>query len=392
MDALSSALNKFRILIAPDKFKGALSAKEVCLAIQEGLQSAHQHFETILFPLADGGEGTAEVLTFNTEGRMRTLTVNDPLFRKTKAQYGISGDGTTAFIEMAQASGLSLLHVQEQNCLKTSTYGTGEIIKDALTRGVKKIVLGIGGSATNDAGIGMAAALGFGFFDSTGRTLLPTGENLLNIASIESADVTPLLKNVEVLIACDVENPLYGPEGAAYVYAPQKGADQRAVEVLDKGLRHFAQVVQKKFNLSLQDIKGAGAAGGLGAGAVVFLGGKLKRGLKLILDITCFHEVLKEVDLVITGEGKIDRQTLSGKLVKGITDTAKVHGIPTIALCGALDLDQESLKKLGTVFTTSIVTRPCSKEEAIAESYSNLKQTAFNLGKLIHTFRSTTFE
>lgn len=375
----------------PDKFKEALSAKRACLAIEEGLKQADQSFETILFPMADGGEGTAEVLTFNTKGHMQSLIVYDPLFRKTAAQYGISGDGTIAFIEMAQASGLSLLKTKERDCLKTSTYGTGEIIKDALTRkGIRKIVLGLGGSATNDAGIGMAAALGYRFLDHTGAVVKPIGENLERIASIDNTNVTDRLKNVEVLVACDVENPLYGPEGAAYVYASQKGADGQAIEMLDSGLKHFAHIVQKQFNCSLQNIKGAGAAGGLGAGAVAFLGGKLRPGLKLIMEITNFQEILQGVDLIITGEGKIDQQTLSGKLIKGVGEMAKSKHIPVVAFCGILDLDQTSLKQLGLTFASSIIPRPCTLAVSLKETYNNLSNAAFNVGKLIHTFKTAS--
>lgn len=381
---------KFKIIIAPDKFKEALSAKKACLAIEEGLKYANPHFETILFPMADGGEGTAEILAFNTQGRMVTLKVHDPLFRKVEAQYGISGDGSMAFIEMAQASGLNLLTTKERNCLKTSTYGTGEIIKDALTRGVRTIVLGLGGSATNDAGIGMAAALGYEFLDENGKTIQPIGENLGRIASIMDTETTPLLEDVTILIACDVQNPLYGPQGAAYVYAPQKGADQQAVKVLDKGLKHFAHIVQKQFGQSLQDLKGGGAAGGLGAGAALFLGGNLRPGLQLIMETTHFHHVLRDADLIITGEGKIDKQTLSGKLIKGVVEVAKNENIPVVALCGTLALDQEGLKQLGVNFATSIVSGPCTLEESLKESYTNLSNAAANVGKLITAFLPTS--
>ena len=303
-----------KILIAPDKFKDALPALEVGRAIQEGVKINNPAAEITVFPMADGGEGTSDILTFHFGGRKVELLVSDPLWRKVKAEYGISSDGSHAFIEMAQASGLHLLKPHERNCLHTTTFGTGELIRDAISKGVQKIVLGIGGSATNDAGIGMAAALGYRFLDASGNMLNPVGKNLLEIATIIDEDVLFNSDKLEILVACDVENRLYGSEGAAYVFGPQKGADEKAVELLDKGLQNFASVAKSKYHIDVQTIKGAGAAGGMGAGCLLFLKGKLRPGVALVMALTEFEKQVAQADLVITGEGKLDNQTLSGKL------------------------------------------------------------------------------
>lgn len=371
-----------KILIAPDKFKDALSAKAVCKAIDEGLRLTSSSFGTYLFPMADGGEGTAEILTYHNKGQPIKLTVHDPLFRKIEVQYGLSADKNTAYIEMAEASGLKLLKPEERNCLLTTSYGTGEMIRDAASKGVAKIILGIGGSATNDAGIGMAAALGFKFYDSDKNELKPIGKNLQKIATIKDT-TEDLLKDIEFTIACDVENPLYGRSGAAHVYAPQKGADKEAVKLLDKGLLHFATWVKKQYEIDLQAIKGAGAAGGFGAGAVLFLNAKLVSGVELVMQECNFESHLKEVDLVITGEGKIDQQSLSGKLIGGITDKAKNYKIPVIALCGILELNEKEVAHLGLHSAFSIIKKPCTLEEALENTYANLKHAAFNIGRLI---------
>ncbi|MEQ1588006.1 MAG: glycerate kinase, partial [Cyclobacteriaceae bacterium] len=237
------------ILIAPDKFKGSLSAKGVCEAVRTGLLKLDPSLSIITVPLADGGEGTSELLTINSRGSVINCSVSDPLFRKVNASYGISGDGTTAFIEMASASGLHLLTKEERNPLNTTTYGTGELIKDAIERGVNKIILAIGGSATNDAGIGMAAALGMKFIDKNGNELQPIGSNLIHIHSIVDAHFLPKKNKIQFVVLCDVDNELYGPSGAAFVYGPQKGADAQTVQLLDQGLKHFASVVEKELDL-----------------------------------------------------------------------------------------------------------------------------------------------
>lgn len=374
-----------KILIATDSFKDALSAVEVCQAIARGLKAANSSFETVLFPLADGGEGTSEILTYHTQGQRVSLQVHDPLFRKIEASYGISADGKTAFIEMAAAAGLQQLKPEERNPLLTSTYGVGEMIRDAVERGAEKILLGIGGSATNDAGIGMAHALGFSFLDANGNELSSasmTGKNLTHIQEILPSSYPPILQT-QIEVLCDVDNPLYGERSAARVYAPQKGADQAAVTELDEGLQHFAEVLARHFGNDFSNVPGAGAAGGLGAGAMAFLGAQLKPGIQTVLDLTHFDQQLDSVDFIITGEGKIDSQTQYGKLIKGITERSKTQHIPVIALCGTLLAGPADIKALGLRAAFSILNQPMALAEALSNTAILLEQTAWHVGKLL---------
>jgi len=372
-----------KILIASDSFKDALPALAVCQAIGRGILRALPQSETILFPMADGGEGTSEILTYHSRGVRIEKEANDPLFRPLMASYGLSGDGNTAFVEMAAASGLPLLKAEERSALKTTTFGTGELILDAIRRGAGKIVLGIGGSATNDAGMGMAEALGYRFFNSDNERLAATGENLGKVAAIDGSHLHFDPEAISVEVLCDVDNPLYGERGAAYVYAPQKGADAAAVEQLDLGLRHFAAILEHQFGRDFAHIPGAGAAGGLGAGAMAFLRAKLRPGIEAVMDYTGFDKQLEGVDLVITGEGRIDRQTLHGKLICGITRRAKAREVPAIALCGALLAGPEDIEAIGLKAAFSIQNRPLSLEEALKETDELLENTAFNVGRAL---------
>jgi glycerate 2-kinase len=356
-----------KVLLAPDKFKGSLSAAEVCNAIARGLQRINPSITIISMPMADGGEGTYELLTKHSHGSIVTCRVSDPLFRKIKASYGISGDGSTAFIEMASASGLQLLKPEERNPLKTTTYGTGELIADAIKQGVKKIVLAIGGSATNDAGIGMTAALGMKFIDKHGKTLDPIGENLIHLHSIINDNFLLNQKSIEVIVLCDVDNELFGPQGAAYVYGAQKGADDHAIQLLDAGLRNFASVVKAQLKLN-PDFPGAGAAGGLGAGAKVFLKANFNRGIQYMLNVMRLEDEVMRADLVITGEGKMDAQTLSGKVVMGVTQLAIKHHKPVMALTGMNELSDEQLHELGVQKVIALVNEKTSAVDTMANA------------------------
>ena len=370
-----------KILIAADSFKDALPALEVCQAMARGLRRALPQSETILFPMADGGEGTAEILTYHSRGQWVEKEVNDPFFRPVTAGYGLSGDGRTAFIEMAAASGLPLLKPEERSALRTTTFGTGELILDAIQRGATKILLGIGGSATNDAGMGMAAALGYRFFDEKGERLPATGENLAKASTIDNSHLLADLEGVEVEVLCDVDNPLFGEKGAAYVYAPQKGADADDVALLDKGLRHFALLLENKFGEDFAAVPGAGAAGGMGAGALAFLGAMLRPGIQTVMELTGFDARLEQADLVITGEGKVDEQTLYGKLILGITRKAAARQIPVLAFCGTLEATPAQIQAIGLQAAFSLLTRPCTLEEAIAATADQLEQLAFNVAR-----------
>ncbi len=364
-----------KILIAPDKFKGSLTAKEVCVAIEQGLLKIDPSLSIKSIPLADGGEGTCEILTENTKGSIISSEVFDPLFRKIKASYGISGDGATSFIEMASASGLQLLKKEEQNPLKTSTYGTGELIMDAISRGVKKIILAIGGSATNDAGIGMAAALGVKFTNKKGETLETIGENLVHIHAIDSEQSILKKHNIEVIVLCDVTNELHGSNGAAYVYAPQKGASEKDVQLLDNGLRNFASVVEQTITKEI-NFSGAGAAGGLGAGAKIFLNASFSSGVEYLLKELDIETEVKNADLIITGEGKMDQQTLSGKVVMGVTQLATRYQKPTIALVGKNELSNEEVTSIGLNKVITLINNQTSIEEAIRNASALLSKRA----------------
>jgi glycerate 2-kinase len=361
------------ILIAPDKFKGSLTAAEVCEAVKGGILQKYPEAKVISVPLADGGEGTHELLKEVFKSVIIEKRVLNPLFQPVQAHYSISDDGHTAIIEMASASGLQLLEPDQRNPLYTTTFGTGELIEDALNRGVKKIILGIGGSATNDAGIGMASALGYQFHDATGAELKPIGKNLIKIESIDARNTHPRLKQVEFITLCDVSNPLHGLQGAAYVYGPQKGADRDAVSLLDVGLVKFEKLMHVQFDTKV-NFPGAGAAGGLGAGTKAFLNATLKKGIEFIISVTSLEEKIRQADLVITGEGKIDQQSLSGKVVMAVSRLATNSGKPVIAICGKNELTETSLAGIGVRQCISLLNKDTSETEAISSAALLIKK------------------
>lgn len=367
------------ILIACDSFKDALDALSVCRAIERGLQLADADtVSTSIFPLADGGEGLSDILNFHLSLKKVQIEVHDPLFRKIKATYNLNADNTTAFIEMAQAAGLQLLTMAERNPLKTTTFGVGEMIHDALEKGAKRIVLGIGGSATNDLGIGMAAALGWSFWDKNKEQLSPVGGSLDKIESIippQYSDHSDVLFEV----MCDVTNPLLGKTGAAHVYAKQKGAGIEMIDVLEKGAANFWKV--GNFSKVEAETAGAGAAGGLGFGALVFLKATIKSGINTVMDLTDFDKQVAWADVIFTGEGRLDSQTADGKLVAGIISRAQ--GKRVIALCGALEMTPQYVKELGLKAAFSIAQKACSLPEALAGTAENLEKTAFSVGRLL---------
>ena len=348
----------------------------------DGIRLADPSAYVVALPAADGGEGTARCLTEATNGIWHTATVSDPLGRDIQAGFGISGDGTTAFIELAQASGLALLSAGERNPLKTNTFGTGQLIRAALGRGVGRLVLGVGGSATTDAGTGLAAAPGWQFLDAAGQSFVPTGETLIHIARIVPPDHQIQL-SVRVEVACDVANPLFGPDGAAFVYGPQKGATPEAVRLLDIGLRHIATLVQAQLGLDLAGVAGAGAAGGAGFGAMAFFGATLRPGVDLMLDRIGFDAHLTRADLVLTGEGKLDGQTMQGKLVNGVCRRAGGAGVPVVAICGTLELEPAQIQALGLTAAFSVMNRPQSLDEAVVGAYQAVVWATFNAINLL---------
>lgn len=364
-----------KILICMDKFRGSLSAAEACEAVRQGIHISYPQGKVKIQPLADGGEGTYEILAKQNHGDIVESNVEDPLGRPITARYAISKKAKTAYIDMSAASGLSLLAVSERNPMLTSTYGTGQLIAHALENGAEKIVLCIGGSATNDAGAGMAAALGFRFLDNLGEAIKPTGGNLSEIAV-----VLPPEKNLDfdLWVACDVDNPLYGPQGAAAVYGPQKGASPAMVSILDLGLRHFASLICNTFGLDPASAKGAGAAGGLGYGTMVFLKGKLLSGIDLVIRETGLERSISHSDIIITGEGSLDDQTLHGKAVSGIAALAKKHNKPLLALCGTVNISPEQMQQAGITRAAGILDENISLHEAMADAFNLLKRLADN--------------
>ena len=373
-----------KVLVAPDSFKGSLTALEAAESIKKGIKKFDAQIEVDLLPLADGGEGTVQSLVDAANGEIIRKEVTGPLGKKVEAFYGLLTAQNTAVIEMAAASGLPLVPEAKRNPLKTTTYGTGELIAAALDKGVKKIIIGIGGSATNDAGVGMAQALGAKITDKNGNQLDYGGESLAEIDKIDLSTLDPRLKEVEILAACDVDNPLYGKNGAAYVYAPQKGAEQKMVKILDENLRKFNQIVLEELNINSNKIPGAGAAGGLGAGLAVFLKAELKSGIEIILNSLDFEEKLKDVDLLITGEGRLDGQSINGKVPTGAGKRAKKLQIPVIALAGSLGEGVEKVLEHGVDAYFSIIDRPADLNKIMADSPKLLSNLSEQIMRILY--------
>ena len=372
-----------KFVIAPDKFKGSLTGFEFCDAVEEGIKMVFKDAEIIKKPLADGGDGTMEVAKYYIKGETVIVTVNDPLFRPINASYLYSDETKIAYIEMAEASGLKLLNVDEFNCMETTTSGTGELIYDALEKGATEIILGIGGSATNDGGMGMANALGYRFLDDNGQELIPIGKNLSKVKSIDDSNKNNRLDSVKVKVACDVTNPFYGLQGAAYIYGAQKGASENEIIYLNQGLCNFAEIIKNRYKIDLQKVSGAGAAGGVGGGAFVFLNGELISGNNLIKELADFDIAIKGADWIITGEGQLDEQTLSGKTIDGVVTSAKMNKIPVAALCGSVSISVEQQQKFGLAYVASIVRGISTLKEAMEHSKDNLVNAAFNFASLI---------
>lgn len=371
-----------KIVIAPDSFKGSLSALEVAKAIQKGISKIDAGIETILVPMADGGEGTVQSLIDASGGEIIEFMVHDPLFRKIKSFYGIMGDGKTAVIEMAAASGLTLLSPDERNPMKTTTYGTGELIKDALVKGCTNIIIGLGGSATNDGGCGMAQALGVLFLDANGDNIGFGAGELSKISSIDISGIDKSIKSVNIKAACDVDNPLCGANGASVVYGYQKGAGSEDVIALDKGLSHFAEIINHQLQLDIKDVPGAGAAGGLGAGVMVFLNARLERGIDIVTKANNLAEKMQNADLVITGEGRIDFQTAFGKTPFGVAQIAKQRRIPVIAIAGSLGEEYQGLYVKGFNGIFSIIDSPMTLDDAFTNAAVLIENAAENCVRL----------
>lgn len=375
-------------MIAPDSFKGSASAKEVAQAIADGLKVALPNAEFDLVPMADGGEGTVEALVAATGGKIVRKKVTGPLGEPIDAFFGILGDGATAVIEMAAAAGLHLVPPEKRNPLITTTYGVGELIKAALDVGCRKFIVGIGGSATNDGGAGMAQALGAKLLDENGNEIGFGGGELGKLAKIDISGLDERIKESEFLVACDVTNPLTGPNGASAVYGPQKGATPEMVKVLDENLRRYAEIVRRDLGVDVEHVPGAGAAGGLGAGLMAFCQAKLRRGVELVIQAVRLDERIQKADLVITGEGKLDFQTGFGKVPYGVAQVAKRFGKPVIAIAGQLSEGSEKSREWGIDACFAITNRPMTEQESMANTLTLLRRTAEELGWLIKAVAS----
>jgi glycerate kinase len=354
-----------KIIVAPDSFKESLSAKAVASSITRGILKVLPEAEIIQIPISDGGEGLLDALVDILKGKRISVKVKDPLFRTIEAEYGIIENGKTAIIEMAKASGLELLDKDERNPLVTSTFGTGEIIVDALDRGCRKIIIGIGGSATNDAGVGMVKALGGKFLNSKDQEIGNGGGALDELDKIDLSELDNRILNCDIIVACDVNNPLTGKNGASLVYGGQKGGDMEQLMSLDNNLVNYASVIRKDLGIEVETIKGAGAAGGMGAGLMAFFDAKLVGGIDLILETLELEKHIENSDLVITGEGKIDLQTLNGKTIMGLAKIAKKNKVPVIAIAGKLGDGIEPLYDHGIDAVFSILDQPMDLTDAL---------------------------
>ncbi|AWD70440.1 MULTISPECIES: glycerate kinase family protein [Acinetobacter] len=362
-------------VLAPDSFKESMSAEQACQAMQRGVLQVFPDACCIAVPMADGGEGTVEALLRSLDGQGITCMVTGPLVTQQVSTYfAIVDYGRTAVLEMAKANGIHLLAAEQRNPMLTSTYGTGEMIKQALDRGIEKIIIGLGGSVTNDGGAGMAQALGVQFFNSTGEAIQVCGGNLDQINQIDISQLDARLKNTEILIASDVNNPLCGPNGASAIFGPQKGATPEMVQQLDRNLNHYANLVEASLGISIKNVAGSGAAGGLGFGLMAFADAKLQSGVELIIEQSRLAEKIAQADYVLTGEGKIDSQTALGKTPFGVAQVAQQFNKPVLAFAGLVGEGIESLFDAGFSQIVGINPPDCSLEEALKNGEVNLEK------------------
>lgn len=372
-----------KFLLAPDSFKESMTAKEVSNSMENGLKKIFPKADYVKVPMADGGEGTLQALVDATNGEIFKVEVLGPLGKPITAEFGILGNKTTAVIEMASASGLCNVKQKDRNPLITTTFGTGQLIKHALDKNVQQIFIGIGGSATNDGGAGMIQALGGKLLTEYGEDIPFGGGTLNKLHNIDLSNLDPRLSKVSIDVACDVNNPLIGENGASYIFGPQKGASPEIVELLDKNLKHYAKIIKKDLQKDIENIPGAGAAGGLGGGLMAFLSAKLKKGVDLVIKYTHLEEKLKNADFVFTGEGAIDYQTKFGKTPYGVASVAKKYNIPVIVLSGKIGEGCEVLYEGGITSIFGILPGAVDIKEALENGKENVEQTSENVGRLI---------
>jgi glycerate kinase len=372
-----------KIVIAPDSYKESLSALEVAQAVEAGFRQVFPDAEYVLVPVADGGEGTVDAMVAATGGRKEIVSVTNPLGEPVEAFYGLTGDGETAVIEMAAASGLMLVPAAQRNPLRTSSRGTGELIRAALDAGARRFILGIGGSATNDGGAGMVQALGARLLDAEGRDLDGSGGDLARLERIDVATLDARLTECRIEVACDVDNPLTGARGASAVFGPQKGATPEMVQVLDANLGRLARIIERDLGVAVDQVPGAGAAGGMGAAMLAFFGATLKPGIEIVTGAVDLDAHVRDADLVITGEGRIDFQTVHGKTPIGVARVAKRHGKPVIGIAGSLGAKVGVVHEHGIDAVFSVLNKPCTLDEALRDAAANVELTARNVAAVL---------
>ena len=376
-----------KIVIAPDSYKESLSALDVATAIEAGFQEIYPDAEYVKLPVADGGEGTVEAMVATTQGRLVQVTVTGPLNKPVDAFYGLSGDERCAFIEMAAASGLEIVPPACRNPLLTTTWGTGELIRHALDAGVQQIIIGIGGSATNDGGAGMVQALGGKLLTADNQQIASGGGALEQLARIDLSELDSRLADCRIDVACDVTNPLTGPEGATAVFGPQKGATAEMIVRLDRALAHYARIIQRDLAVDVLHLEGGGAAGGMGAALYAFCGARLRPGIEIVTDALHLAELVADADLVITGEGRIDSQTIHGKVPVGVAKVAQRYNVPVIAIAGSLTADVGIVHRHGLDAVFSVIYSVCTLEEALENAADNVRMTARNVAAVLNMGR-----
>lgn len=376
-------MKKKKVVIAPDSFKESLTALEVAEAVETGFKKVFPNWEYVKVPMADGGEGTVQSLVDATDGFIKEVEVLDPLGRKIEASYGISGDGKQAIIEMATASGLELLKQSERDVMQATSWGLGDLICSALDEGVERILIGIGGSATNDAGAGMIQRLGGKLLDAEGKQIPYGGVALSKLQTIDLLELDARLSDIEIEVACDVNNPLTGLDGASYIYGPQKGADEEQIKELDQNLKHFAEIIRKDLDIDIEKEPGAGAAGGVGGALLAFLGAELRSGGELITEWLALEDIIKDADLVITGEGGINHQTVYGKTPVIVSKLAKKYQIPVIALAGSISEGYEKVYEHGIDVIFSVLSEVTDLKEALKTAPQNVERTAENIARTL---------
>lgn len=374
-----------KFILAPDSFKESMTAKEACISMENGIRKVFKDATCIHVPMADGGEGTVDALIESTDGNIYEVEVTAPLGNKVKAKFGILGDGKTAVIEMAEASGIHLVKLEDRNPLITTTFGTGELIKYALDMNIERIIIGLGGSATNDGGVGMLQALGASFKDSDGKEIAFGGGALKDLCTIDLSGFDKRIYDVKIEVACDVKNPLTGENGASFVFGAQKGGNKETLETLDSNLKHYAEVVKRDMGKEIDKVEGAGAAGGLGAALIGFCNGKLESGIDLVIKYSNLEDKVRKADFVFTGEGSIDFQTKFGKTPIGVAKIAKKYNIPVIAFGGRIGEGIDELYSLGIDSVIGITPGVISLDEALRKGKENLEISTENVVRILET-------